>query len=154
MYRRYEPSQTHNNSMPSAAGHQQQINRQSGASQAPGRAVNHSNQYNVNQRGATRGGGRNKYKSNEPERRAEHIPKGHQKPEKQKVHPVTKFIPQSIYNPETGKIFGFLSAEDLLIAAIILILLDGGSEDCGEDNSILIYALLYILISEHVDLPI
>lgn len=63
-----------------------------------------------------------------------------------------KFIPQSIYNPETGKVFGFMSAEDLLLAALILVLLDNKCED--EDNSMLIYALLYILLSDHINLPI
>lgn len=63
-----------------------------------------------------------------------------------------KFIPQSIYDPDTGKVFGFLSAEDLLLAALILVLLDNRCED--EDNSMLIYALLYILLSDHIDLPI
>lgn len=63
-----------------------------------------------------------------------------------------KFIPQSIYDPETGKVLGFLSAEDLLLAALILVLLDNKCED--EDNSMLIYALLYILLSDHIDLPI
>ena len=63
-----------------------------------------------------------------------------------------KFIPQSIYDPETGKVLSFLSAEDLLLAALILVLLDNKCED--EDNSMLIYALLYILLSDHIDLPI
>ncbi|MDO5310871.1 MAG: hypothetical protein Q4E94_03085 [Clostridia bacterium] len=63
-----------------------------------------------------------------------------------------KFIPQSIYDPETGKVLGFMSAEDLLLAALILVLLDNKCED--EDNSMLIYALLYILLSDHINLPI
>ena len=75
----------------------------------------------------------------------------HKKPEAKNPHPVTKFIPQSVYNPQTGKVLGFLSAEDLLILGLIFLLLDSGDE-C-EDNSMLIYALLYILISEHMDLP-
>ena len=45
-----------------------------------------------------------------------------------------------------------MSAEDLLLAALILVLLDNKCED--EDNSMLIYALLYILLSDHIDLPI
>ena len=68
-----------------------------------------------------------------------------------KSHPIAKLIPQSIYNPETGKVLGFLSAEDLLIAALILLLIDSGDDE--NDNSMLIYALVYILISEHIDLP-
>lgn len=75
----------------------------------------------------------------------------HKNPDAKNPHPVTKFIPQSVYNPQTGKILGFLSAEDLLILGLIFLLLDSGDE-C-EDNSMLIYALLYILISDHMDLP-
>ncbi len=75
----------------------------------------------------------------------------HKKSDAKNPHPVTKFIPQSVYNPQTGKILGFLSAEDLLLLGLIFLLLDSGDE-C-EDNSMLIYALLYILLSGHMDLP-
>ncbi len=67
---------------------------------------------------------------------------------------ISKFIPPSVYNPETGKILGFLSAEDLLLAALILLLIDNDGGEDGEDNSMLILALVYILISDHIDLPI
>lgn len=67
------------------------------------------------------------------------------------VSPLLKFIPQSIYNPDTGKVLGFLSAEDLLIAALILLLID--NRDSDEDNTLLIYALVYILISDRINLP-
>ena len=75
----------------------------------------------------------------------------HKKSDANFSHPITKFIPQSVYDPKTGKILGFLSAEDLLILGLIFLLLDSGDE-C-EDNSFLIYALIYILISGHTDLP-
>ncbi len=68
-----------------------------------------------------------------------------------KAHPITKLIPQSLYNPETGKVLGFLSAEDLLIVALILLLIDSGDDEA--DNTMLIYALIYILIAEHMELP-
>lgn len=84
-----------------------------------------------------------------PVPQSEHKAKGTRS--ERKTHPLTKLIPQSIYNPDTGKILGFLSAEDLLIAALILLLIDSGDEE--SDNSMLIYALLYILISEHIELP-
>lgn len=67
------------------------------------------------------------------------------------VSPLLKLIPQSVYNPETGKVLGFLSAEDLLIGALILLLIDNQESD--EDNTILIYALVYILISDKINLP-
>ena len=68
-----------------------------------------------------------------------------------KRNPVLSFIPSGLYNPETGKIFGFLSADDLLLIALILILID--SNDDRNDNTFLIYALIYILISDYTDLP-
>ena len=71
--------------------------------------------------------------------------------QKKADHPLMKFIPKSLYNPETGKVLGVMSADDLLIVALILIMLDSG-DDC-EDNSMLIYALIYILLSEYIELP-
>ena len=64
---------------------------------------------------------------------------------------LTRFIPQSVYNPETGKVLGFMSAEDLLIAALIILIIDSSDEET--DNTMLVYALIYILISDHIDLP-
>ena len=75
----------------------------------------------------------------------------HKKSDARRSHPILKLIPQSLYNPQTSKILGFLSAEDLLLLGLIFLLLDSGDE--SEDNSMLIYALLYILISGHMDLP-
>lgn len=65
---------------------------------------------------------------------------------------LTRFIPQSVYNPETGKVLGFMSAEDLLIAALIILIIDSSDEET--DNTMLVYALIYILISDHIDLPL
>lgn len=62
-----------------------------------------------------------------------------------------KFIPQSLYNPETGKVFGFMSAEDLLIGALILLIIDSGEND--GDNTMLILVLLYLLLSDYIELP-
>lgn len=82
-----------------------------------------------------------------PDRRDNRFDKKNPSP----VSPLLKFIPQSIYNPDTGKVLGFLSAEDLLIVALILLLID--NRDSDEDNSLLIYALVYILISDRINLP-
>lgn len=60
------------------------------------------------------------------------------------------FIPTSLYNPETKKVLGKFSAEDLLLVAMILVLLDS---DCSDD-SMLVLALIYILLSDYIDLPI
>ena len=65
------------------------------------------------------------------------------------VKPLLGLLPPSLYNPETKKVLGLFSAEDLLLAALILLLLD------NEENRdpMLIYALLYLLISDYIDLP-
>lgn len=58
-------------------------------------------------------------------------------------------LPPSLYNPQTKKILGFLSAEDLLLAALIFLMLDSGREE----DSIMVYVLLYLLLSDYIDLP-
>ena len=75
-----------------------------------------------------------------------------EQPKRNKSNPILGFIPRSIYNPDTGKILGILSADDLLIIALIILLID--NEDECEDNKLLIYALVYILISDYIDIPI
>lgn len=64
-------------------------------------------------------------------------------------NPLLGLIPSSLYNPESQKVLGLFSAEDLLIAALIFLLL----ENDEENNKMLIYALVYILISDYIDLP-
>lgn len=59
------------------------------------------------------------------------------------------FLPSSLYDSSSKKLFGFLAAEDLLLVALIFLLLDRD----GEDNLLLIIALGYILISDYIDLP-
>ncbi|MBQ7959818.1 MAG: hypothetical protein IJ285_01200 [Clostridia bacterium] len=58
------------------------------------------------------------------------------------------FLPHGLYNPETKKILGFLTAEDLLLIALIFLFL----EDNEGDNPLLVLALLYLLVSEYFDL--
>lgn len=58
-------------------------------------------------------------------------------------------LPTSIYNPQSKKILGFLSAEDLLLIALIFLY----AENDDEDNSLMILALVYVLISDYLDLP-
>ena len=60
---------------------------------------------------------------------------------------IFKFIPESIYNPETKKVLGFLKAEDLLLIALILIFLDNDEND----DPMLLYALIFILVSDWID---
>ncbi|MEE1013877.1 MAG: hypothetical protein U0L92_06180 [Clostridia bacterium] len=64
-------------------------------------------------------------------------------------NPILGLIPTSVYNPETKKVLGMFSAEDLLLAGLIFLLL----ENEENEDPMLVYALLYILISDYIDLP-
>lgn len=86
---------------------------------------------------------------NKPPKKCENPPNV----KKRHLGSLSSFIPSSVYNPETKKVFGIFSAEDVLIAALILVL-NERSEENGDDNTLLICALLYILLSEYIDLPI
>ena len=58
------------------------------------------------------------------------------------------FIPKGFYNPDSKKILGFLTAEDLLLIALIFLFL----ESSDEDNPLLVLALIYVLLSDYIDL--
>lgn len=58
-------------------------------------------------------------------------------------------LPGSVYNPDSKKIFGMFSAEDLLLVALIFLC----AESDEEDNSMMILALFYILLSDYIELP-
>ena len=76
-------------------------------------------------------------------------PKREQESQKQKPsNPIFSFLPSGVYNPETKKVLGFLKAEDILLIALILLLLE------NDDNSepMLVYALLFVLVSDYIDL--
>ena len=64
-------------------------------------------------------------------------------------NPIFGLVPTSVYNPDTKKVLGMFSAEDLLLAGLILLLL----ENDENNDSMLVYALLYILLSDYIDLP-
>ena len=66
---------------------------------------------------------------------------------KKKGNPLLSFIPETIYNPETKKIFGVLSADDLLILALIILFLDSDEEG----DNLMVLALAFILVSEWFD---
>ena len=65
----------------------------------------------------------------------------------EKSNILEKFLPESLYNPESKKLFGLITAEDLLLIALIFILLDSDREDSG----LLCLAILYLLISDHLN---
>ena len=59
-----------------------------------------------------------------------------------------KFLPDAVYNKQTKKFFGIIGAEDLLLLALIFLFM----EKDDEENSVLILALLFVLVSDHIDL--
>ncbi len=59
------------------------------------------------------------------------------------------FLPTGLYDSKSKKLFGFLATEDLLLVALIFLLL----EKDGEDNTLMILALAYVLLSDYIDLP-
>ncbi len=76
------------------------------------------------------------------------------KPETSKKTSLSKegilgLLPPALYHRESKKILGLFSAEDLLLVALMLLFLDSENEQ----DSILVYLLLYLLISDYIDLP-
>ena len=94
---------------------------------------------------------RNNHNRNNERRRNERHREAYYREEQHPKHnknPIFSFIPSSLYNPENGKILGFLTAEDLLIIALIIMFLDSDEEG----DNLMVYALLYVLASEWLDL--
>ncbi len=74
------------------------------------------------------------------------IPKPEPKPPpKPEPKGIWGWIPPALYNPETKKVLGMFSGEDLLLIGLIFLLLENEEK---QDNT-LIYALLYILLSDY-----
>ena len=71
------------------------------------------------------------------------------KPKPSKKNPILGMIPPALYHPETKKVLGIFSAEDLLLAGLIFLLLE--NEEL--EDPMILYALIYILISDYIDLP-
>ena len=61
---------------------------------------------------------------------------------------IENFLPGAFYNCENKKIFGILSAEDLLLVALIFLFADSSDED----TNLICLALLYVLLSDYIDL--
>ncbi len=78
----------------------------------------------------------------------EKTPEKKQSPKSRK-NPILGMIPPALYNPETKKVLGVLSAEDLLLAGLIFLLLE--NEEL--EDPMILYALLYILISDYIEFP-
>ena len=58
------------------------------------------------------------------------------------------FLPGAVYNKDSKKIFGLISAEDLLLIALIFLFADSAEED----GNLICLALLYVLLSDYIDL--
>lgn len=96
---------------------------------------------------------------NIPEKRVEQIKEKKEEPreqrganfegkQKKKGSFFERVIPREIFDAKTGKLFGVLSFEDLLLIALIFIL--SGSEE--EEDRLLLYVFLYVLLSDYIDL--
>ena len=82
--------------------------------------------------------------------RDQHQRKNHSPRAKQKNFGFLQgILPSGIYDSESKKLFGFLAAEDLLLVALIFLML----EKDGEDNVLIVLALIYVLLSDYIDLP-
>ena len=73
------------------------------------------------------------------------------KPPKKKPLPskniLLDFIPKNIFNPESKKILGFFTSEDLLLIALIFLFLESNDED----NPLMVLALVYVLLADYID---
>lgn len=141
MYRRYEPSPQRSRQ----AAPKQDIKNQAHGTSNKGQAQGMSGGKNRSQ--VNMGESAQKPMSNNASRNSNGT-----KQKANAANPITRFIPPSLYNPTTRKVFGFMNAEDLFIAALIILLIDGSGDEC--DNTMLIIALLYLLLSEYIDLPV
>lgn len=74
-------------------------------------------------------------------RETEHAPSG--SAETGFLDSILNMLPNELYNRNTKKILGLVTAEDLLLASLILLVADSGEKD----SAALILALLYILAS-------
>ena len=61
--------------------------------------------------------------------------------------PLLGLIPRHIYNPDTKKILGIMSSEDLLLIALIFLFL----ESSDDDNPLMVLALVYVLLGDYID---
>ncbi len=62
---------------------------------------------------------------------------------------INGFLPPNLYNKKTKKLFGLIDAEDLLLIALILLF----SENDEGNDPLVVIALIYILLSEYIDIP-
>jgi hypothetical protein len=69
-------------------------------------------------------------------------------PKKNRRNFIASLIPESIYNPKTKKVFGILTTEDLLLISLILMFL----EDEDNEDQTVVYALIFVLVSDWIDL--
>ena len=96
-------------------------------------------------------GGQPPHKEHERRREQEHsrpdyIPNREPEPPPKEsgfLDSLLSLVPNELYNRNTKKILGLLTPEDLLLAALILLIAD--SDD--QDSKALIFALIYIMIS-------
>lgn len=160
---------------PNPSASAQSINRAPSQRATPGQNIHHnhmSKQQNVSSGGRAQGQNTAQHQGNPKTSKAEHQLPDHNKnqnPSMSSSEPkrgkaaspqigkkrgkglssiFQNILPPTVYNPNTKKIFGVFSAEDLLLVALIFLFLDNDEED----NTIMIIALIFVLISDYIDL--
>ena len=83
-----------------------------------------------------------------PEPKPESKPTPNRKKNKGIIGILENFLPGAVYNKDSKKIFGLISAEDLLLIALIFLFADSSEED----GNLICLALLYVLLSDYIDL--
>ena len=83
-----------------------------------------------------------------PQPRPEPKPTPSQKKNRGIIGILENFLPGAVYNKDNKKIFGLISAEDLLLIALIFLFADSAEED----GNLICLALLYVLLSDYIDL--
>ncbi len=159
IYRRYNPgrvpSAPNNNASAPPPVQRQQILRETAPSKSGSMPVDKDHlKKNISSTGQSRQN--SKSAQGQPRPDAKNTAKSqHTPPPKQPQqgfsfnNTIRGFLPPHLYNRETKKLFGFFTAEDLLLIALILIF----SESEENDDPFTILALIYILLSDYIDLP-
>ncbi len=84
---------------------------------------------------------------NTDEKRTVDEKKSRKNEKQENMNILRRIIPASVYNPQTEKILGVFSPEDLLLVALIFLFMENNEDD----DTMLIFALIYILLADYID---
>ena len=154
-----KPSVQQTGNRPSGNNTQRQMSNRSNTTSRPAAQPHHNTQSGQTAKSSPQKqtSQNNPHSKARPVRRPAPPQRPTEKPKAKKKLPLGKgingllhgILPSSVYNPHSKKIFGIFSAEDLLLVALIFLC----AESDEEDNTMMILALLYILVSDYIELP-